>query len=77
MIYYVPPYPGKVAWIADLKAQGEAPILLNFLDPDRFPQLYQLEYRFDRFHVNTAGAQNFSALFGEGVRRALSGEPIQ
>ena len=43
-----------------LARRPDFPLLLAFNDPDRYPGLYELDRRFDRFHLNGRGAAEFT-----------------
>lgn len=54
--------------------QGDIETLLAYKDPNRFPQLYEPQQRFDREHLTEQASQEFSRLlakdFAQAARRA-------
>jgi hypothetical protein len=68
LVYFVPPgYEGSPERRA-LHAAGVIPALFDFNDPARYPELFRLDHRFDKGHLNRRGVERFSALFAEAVR---------
>ena len=57
---------------------GDVSVLLRYDDPDRFPELYDVEHRFDATHLNDEGARAFTGLlardFLELIARAEWGK---
>jgi hypothetical protein len=49
-------------------------LFLDFSHPDRYPELFVAEHRFDRGHLNHAGALLYSRLLALELARALSRE---
>lgn len=79
LVYVLPPglEAAPVRWA--LQRRGDIPALFDFNRPERFPQLFEVELRFDPKHLNQRGAQEFSRLlaarFLEHVRaREARGE---
>ncbi|MGC1220054.1 MAG: hypothetical protein WA883_21485 [Phormidesmis sp.] len=52
-------------------AQGEIDTLLAYKDPQRFPQLYQADQRFDADHLNAAAAREFSRLLAQDFAKSV------
>jgi hypothetical protein len=46
-------------------------LFLDFSSPDRYPELFAVEHRFDRGHLNHAGALLYSRLLARELSRAL------
>lgn len=55
-----------------LEAEGAVATLITLNHVDRYPELYAVENRFDRRHLNTAGARHFTRRLAESFleRRA-------
>ncbi len=70
-IYVVPP--GIEATPQLLRQGSRVPVLLAFNDPERYPELYRVDRRFDRRHLNTAGARAFSTELARRVSDWLAG----
>jgi hypothetical protein len=54
-----------------LAAEGRVPRMLSFNDPERFPELFAVENRFDADHLTTAGAERFTRLLAERFARLV------
>ncbi len=48
--------------IARLAAENDLITLFAYNDPERYPNLYDLDHRFDRYHVNSKGARILTRL---------------
>ena len=57
----------RAAW-----QQGEIEALLAYKDPERFPQLYRVDQRFDAGHLNGEAAQVFSQLLAQDFVKTLT-----
>ena len=53
---------------------GTGHLFLDFSDPERYPELFAVGHRFDRGHLNHAGALLYSRLLARELVRALSRE---
>ena len=62
VVYVLPPglEGAPVRWA--LQRRGDIPGLLDFNRPERYPQLFDVEHRFDPKHLNRRGAEEFSRL---------------
>jgi hypothetical protein len=49
-------------------------LFLDFSSPARYPELFAVEHRFDRGHLNHAGALFYSRLLAQELTRALARE---
>jgi hypothetical protein len=58
-----------------LHEQGEIPVLFDFNDPDRYPELFREDRRFDVMHLNRPGALAFSRLVAQAFREHLRRKP--
>ena len=61
-------------WISQAHADG---LFENFIDlrsPVEFPELYAVEHRFDRFHVNGAGARQMTLILARELAQLLRAE---
>ena len=58
-----------------LAEQGEIAVLLDFNDPDRYPELFRDDRRFDVMHLNRPGAVAFSRLLAQAFREHLARKP--
>ena len=67
LVYFVPPGLEGSPERLRMHEAGVLPELLFFNDPARFPELFQLDYRFDKGHLNRAGAELLSEAFAEAV----------
>lgn len=60
----------SIAFAEALRQQGFAPVL-SFDDPERYPELFRPENRFDFGHLNRQGAELFSEAFADRVAEFL------
>ena len=60
----LPGYEKPAGWMA-LKKQGHIKHLLAFNDPQRWPEFYRANNRWDLFHLNRAGSELLSQAFIE------------
>lgn len=73
MVLVVPPsYEGNIFPPKD--GQGMSPVL-DFSDPEKYPGLFSVEHRFDKDHVNNAGAQIYTHLIVRELLSFLQREP--
>lgn len=63
-VLIIPPVTAK-AMMVPRPERTERTILLDFNDPAKYPELYKVENRLDRNHLNTAGAKVFTKLVAE------------
>ena len=59
MVTFAPPLTGMKIFVPDPKMQPPLPCF-NFSMPDRYPELYRKENRFDEGHLNQQGAEFFT-----------------
>ena len=72
LVYFTPPgYEGTPERLRVHEA-GILPALLHFSDPELYPELFQLEYRFDKGHLNRRGVERFSRLLAAALAEHLS-----
>lgn len=57
-----------------LAATGAVPQMLAFNDPERYPDLFTVDRRFDAEHLTTEGAERFTRLLAERCAALWSGE---
>ena len=57
-----------------LAATGAVPHVLAFNDPERYPELFAVDRRFDAEHLTTAGAERFTRLLAARCAALWSGE---
>lgn len=53
---------------------GILPELWHFNDPERYPELFLIDERFDPSHLNRAGTERFSRLFGAAILERVRAE---
>lgn len=70
-IYVVSPWPGGAGVFPALAEDGTIPTLLAFDDPERYPEFFRLEARFDANHLTSAAAARFSRVFADAATQAL------
>lgn len=71
LVYITTPTQEGNPEVLRLHELGHVTTLFHFNDPERYPELFQLDHRFDRGHVNERGAQRFSSLFAQALRAHL------
>lgn len=71
VIYVLPPRGEPTPHLSALAAQRDIPTLLDFSNPDRYPELFTIEHRFDYQHLNPPGAKIFSRRLAEEFVRAV------
>ena len=59
-VYLLPPIPRPSPEVDLLARRGAIPNLLAFNRPDLFPELFEVEQRFDHEHLNRHGAEAFT-----------------
>lgn len=59
MVAFAPPLAGMKVFVPDPKIQRGLPCF-NFSSPERYPELYRKENRFDEGHLNQQGAELFT-----------------
>lgn len=64
-VFFVPPGSFGTPYAFDLHEEGLIPHLLSFNHPDRYPELYRLDRRYDANHLNREGAEQFSRLLAD------------
>lgn len=71
LVVVIPPMSEGAPDRLRLHERGDIPDLISFNAPDRYPQFFQIENRFDEQHLNGAGAEEFSRLFAAEAARLL------
>jgi hypothetical protein len=67
LIYFIPPgYEGSPERLR-LRESGLLPDLIHLNDPERLPELFQLDHRYDKGHMNRRGVEVLSGHFAEAV----------
>ncbi len=75
LVYLLPPgYEGTPERLM-LYERGVIPELLNFNDPARYPNLFRLDHRFDKGHMNRRGAVLLSGYIAEAIAELLGQGP--
>jgi len=69
LVYVVPPRVKRDLELEAMVELGRLPNLLDFSDPDAYPELYEAEARYDNEHLNVAGAERFSRQFAHALAR--------
>jgi hypothetical protein len=54
---------------------GIIPVVLDFRDPDQYPELYEIGDRFDGRYLNNQGAQRFSQILAQEFDQMLNSSP--
>lgn len=72
-IFYVGPRNFPTPLEYSLAEAGVLPVLLGFNQPERYPNLYRPELRFDLNHLNRRGAEEFTRLLAEAFADRLEG----
>jgi len=70
-VYLITPTARPTPELYRLAADGEAPRMLAFNDPERYPELFAVENRFDAEHLTTAGAERFTRLLAKRFARIM------
>lgn len=71
-IHAIGPSVREKPWIRALARGGHIPWLLDYQDPDAFPELYDMAYRYDTDHLNVPGAREFSRRFGRDLAALMA-----
>ncbi len=74
VIYVMPPNSITLPVVTALHEEGHLPELLRFDQPDAYPELYELERRYDVNHLTTEAAVLFSRLFADQIVELLEEE---
>lgn len=75
LVYLIPPgYEGTPERLM-LHQSGVIPKLLNFNDPARYPELFRLDHRFDKGHMNRRGAVLLSGLIADELAELMGPSP--
>lgn len=75
LVIVVPPMNEGAPDRLRLHERGDIPDLVDFNSPERYPQLFEFENRFDEQHLNRRGAEEFSRLFAAEALRILKQSP--
>ena len=73
LVYFIPPGHEGSPERLRLSEVGEIRELLDFNDPKRYPELFRLDHRFDKGHLNRRGVVLFSNAFADAILE--SGRP--
>jgi len=57
-----PRHDGRALYLQRAAEEGVIPVLFDYSDPERQPELYSEEMRYDGGHLNASGAQHFTRL---------------
>jgi hypothetical protein len=71
-LFVLPPRLFNTKKLLHLHKKGIVPDLISFEDPATFPQLYDVDGRFDEYHLNHRTAQEFTKLFADKVMALIS-----
>lgn len=71
-VFVIPPLQKPAFFLLDLAKEEDGTILFNFNDPDAYPDLYEIENRFDADHLNQEGAEKFSGALADRFAEYLS-----
>lgn len=70
-IFVIPPKLKTEAHTLQLHKDDYLESLLAYNDPEKYPDLYQLEYRFDPEHLNDKGSKEFTKLIAKEFEQYL------
>ncbi|HIK11709.1 MAG TPA: hypothetical protein IGS52_15855 [Oscillatoriaceae cyanobacterium M33_DOE_052] len=68
-IFFIHPVLKQEAHLIEAHQKGYIPILFPFNQPDKFPNLYEPENRYDWYHLNHKGAEEFTQLLADEFAR--------
>lgn len=71
-VFIIPPRMELKSELVFAYKEGYIPALLAFNDPNKYPDLYQLDLRHDLNHLNHQGSQKFSRLIAEKFVKNLN-----
>jgi hypothetical protein len=74
VVYVTAPSASASTDALSLAELGELTPLIHLNDPERFPELFQLELRRDLDHLNPVGAEHFSRLFAAEFGKLVRAE---
>jgi hypothetical protein len=69
-IFVIPPTLEPQAALHHAYRVGQIPELLAFNDPEKYPELYALSYRYDTEHLTDAGSKLFSRFLAQAFTEA-------
>ncbi len=72
-VYLVPPLTAPTADFAALAEEGLIPHLIDLRDPLEYPELFQVESRFDKEHMSIRGAREMSQAIAEQLEPVWTG----
>lgn len=67
LLFVIPPSAGNTSLERWLSQNGYTEPMLDYNDPNLFPELFAVNARWDRWHLNDAGAKLFSAQLGKDI----------
>lgn len=70
-LYLIPPSHPHDKIQRRLAVEGYLPVLLDFNDPNRYPELFDADFRYDAEHFNESGARMFSQRVADEIAEAL------
>ena len=71
LIWFTPPgYEGTPERLR-LHEAGVIPTLFHFNDPERYPELFRLNHRYDKGHLNRRGVERLAELFADAFLEHL------
>ena len=70
-MFIIPPKLKTEAHVLRLYQDGHIDSLLAYNDPEKYADFYELEYRFDRAHLNKKGAEEFTRLIAEDFEQYI------
>jgi hypothetical protein len=71
-VFVVSPVTESRCGVVEAARQGVIPTLLAFNDPDRYPELYRVENRYDNGHLNRRGAEIYTRMVATGLVDSLA-----
>ncbi|MEZ5977805.1 MAG: hypothetical protein R3F34_06260 [Planctomycetota bacterium] len=74
VLYVMPPYDMTDRFAKQLAERGEMPNLLDYADPDLYPELYAVEARLDQGHLTREAAVRWSERVGRDLAELLREE---
>ncbi len=64
----------RALYLREAAEEGLIPVIFDYTDPIRYPDFYDPKYRFDRGHLNEAGAALFTRVIAEDFLAYLEHE---
>jgi len=76
LIYFTTPTRNGSPEELRLHQHGILPTLLHFNDPERYPDLFRTDHRYDSTHLNDRGVERFSRYFAEAFLAHLEARDV-